>query len=78
LYLQALELRKRLLGEEHPHVATSLNNLAGLYYSQGRYSEAEPLYLQALEIAERSLGANHPNTVTIRNNLQSLRDRLQP
>jgi hypothetical protein len=44
LYLQALELSKRLLGEDHPHVATSLNNLAGLYDSQGRYDQAEPLY----------------------------------
>jgi tetratricopeptide (TPR) repeat protein len=76
LYLQALELRKRLLGTEHPDVALSLNNLAYLYYSQGRYTEAEPLYLQALEIAERQLGANHPNTSTICENLQSLRDRF--
>ena len=72
LYLQALELTKRLLGEEHPHVATSLNNLALLYKSQGRYSEAEPLYLQALEIRERGLGANHPRTVTVRKNLEKL------
>ena len=62
------------MGEDHPNVATSLNNLALLYDSQGRYSEAEPLYLQALEIAQRSLGTNHPNTVTIRENLQILRD----
>jgi tetratricopeptide (TPR) repeat protein len=72
LFLQALELRKRLLGEEHPSVATTLNNLAYLYDSQGRYAQAEPLYLQALEIAERQLGVNHPRTITFRENLQSL------
>jgi tetratricopeptide (TPR) repeat protein len=33
-------------------LATSLNNLAGLYDAQGRYSEAEPLYQQALELSE--------------------------
>ncbi|MBC1281098.1 tetratricopeptide repeat protein, partial [Nostoc sp. UCD121] len=53
-----------------------LNNLALLYNSQGRYSEAEPLYIQALEIAELSLGVNHPNTITFRENLAILRDRL--
>jgi hypothetical protein len=37
LLVEALAMRKRLLGEEHPAVATSLNNLAGLYESQGRY-----------------------------------------
>ncbi|WP_298920319.1 tetratricopeptide repeat protein, partial [uncultured Nostoc sp.] len=46
------------------------------YYSQGRYSEAEPLFIQALDILEPWLGANHPNTVTVRGNLADLRDRL--
>ncbi|MFN6496864.1 MAG: tetratricopeptide repeat protein [Nostoc sp. DedQUE01] len=74
LYKKALSLRQRLLGEEHPSVATSYNNLAALYYSQGRYSEAEPLYEKALEIAELCLGVNHPNTITFRENLKLLRD----
>ncbi len=68
---------KARLGEDHPHVAGSLNNLALLYNSQGRYSEAEPLYLQALELCERVLGVNHPNTVTIGENLQFLRDQQE-
>ena len=63
-------MRKRLLGTEHPDVALSLDNLAGLYYSQGRYAEAQPLYQEALKIAEGQLGVNHPNTITIRENLQ--------
>ncbi|MGB5631903.1 MAG: tetratricopeptide repeat protein [Waterburya sp.] len=50
-------------------MAQSLNNLAELYRSQGRYESAEPLYLQALAIAEATLGENHPNTKTIRDNL---------
>jgi tetratricopeptide (TPR) repeat protein len=73
LLAQALELRKRLLGEDHPDVATSLNNLALLYESQGRYDQAEPLYLQALNICERRLGLDHPHTVTVRKNLEALR-----
>ncbi|PHM07154.1 tetratricopeptide repeat protein, partial [Nostoc sp. 'Peltigera malacea cyanobiont' DB3992] len=28
-------------------MATSLNNLAALYDSQGRYSDTEPLYIEA-------------------------------
>ena len=31
LYKQALEIRKKALGEAHPDYATSLNNLALLY-----------------------------------------------
>lgn len=53
------------LGETHPDYATDLNNLAGLYESQGRYAEAEPLYQQALTIMLNALGAEHPNTQTV-------------
>ncbi|MEK7727705.1 MAG: tetratricopeptide repeat protein [candidate division KSB1 bacterium] len=49
-------------------VATSLNNLALLLQSQGKYAEAEPLFRRALEIFEKSLGTDHPNTQTIRKN----------
>jgi tetratricopeptide (TPR) repeat protein len=40
----------KVLGEEHPDVATSLNNLAVLLKTQGKYDEAEPLYRQSLAI----------------------------
>ncbi len=61
LHKKALELRKKLLGEDHPDVATSLNNLGLLYNNQGRYEEAEPLYLQALELRKKLLGEDHPD-----------------
>ena len=61
------------MGENHLNVALSLNNLAELYFCQGKYSEAEPLYIQAVEIAERVLGENHPDTVKYRNNFEELR-----
>jgi CHAT domain-containing protein len=72
LYRQALDMRKRLLGNEHPDVATSLDNLAFLYWTQGRYSEAEPLYRQALDMNKRLLGNEHPDVATSLNNLAGL------
>jgi tetratricopeptide (TPR) repeat protein len=65
-------MRKKLLGAEHPDVATSLNNLALLYGSQGKYEQAEPLYLQALEMTKKLLGAEHPDVATSLNNLAEL------
>ncbi|NDJ16033.1 tetratricopeptide repeat protein, partial [Myxacorys almedinensis A] len=47
-YAECLRVTQRLYEGDHPTVAMSLNNLASLYDSQGRYSEAEPLYEQAL------------------------------
>ncbi|MDB9387472.1 tetratricopeptide repeat protein, partial [Microcystis aeruginosa] len=74
LYLEALDLKKRLLGDNHPRVALSLNNLAALYESQGRYTEAEPLYLQALDLRKQLLGDNHPHVAICLNNLAALYD----
>ncbi|WP_042713030.1 tetratricopeptide repeat protein, partial [Crocosphaera watsonii] len=67
-----LGLRKKLLGDEHPDVATSFNNLAGLYYSQGRYTEAETLYKDALALIKKLLGDEHPDVATSFNNLAGL------
>ena len=72
LYLNALAMRKQLLGEAHPAVALSLNNLAGLYKSQGRYGEAEPLFLEALAMRKQLLGEAHPAVAASLNNLAGL------
>ena len=66
-------MRKQLLGEAHPDVATSLNDLAHLYNSQGRYGEAEPLYLEALAMYKQLLGEAHPDVAGSLFNLGALR-----
>ena len=42
---------RRVLGDDHPSTLNSVNNLAILYYAQGRYEEAEPL---ARELVDRT------------------------
>ncbi|MFW5764742.1 MAG: tetratricopeptide repeat protein, partial [Coleofasciculus sp.] len=71
-YKQCLSVAKERLGNDHPDVATSLNDLALLYYLQGRYKEAEPLYQQALELRKRLLGNEHPDVATSLYNLANL------
>ncbi|NJL47433.1 MAG: tetratricopeptide repeat protein [Leptolyngbyaceae cyanobacterium SM2_5_2] len=51
---------------------TSRNNLAGLYWEQCRYGEAEPLYRDALTLRQRLLGDDHPAVATSMNNLAGL------
>ncbi|VDK78339.1 unnamed protein product [Anisakis simplex] len=49
---EALHIREECLGESHPAVAATLNNLAVLYGKRGKYKEAELLCRRALEIRE--------------------------
>jgi len=72
LYLKALAIDEKVLGEEHPSTAATYNNLAGLYKSMGEYTKAEPLYLKALAICEKVLGEEHPSTAATYNNLAEL------
>ena len=58
--------------QQQDALANSLNNLAELYESQGRYNDAEPLYLQSLDISKRQLGDDHPFVASSLNNLAVL------
>jgi eukaryotic-like serine/threonine-protein kinase len=71
----ALEIRKRILGEEHPDTLVSMNRLADLYQHQKRYPEAELLMLQTLEIRTRVLGEEDPLTLSSMNGLASVQLR---
>ena len=70
--MECLEITKRLLGQEHPHVATNINNSTSVYYSQGRYSEAELLFVEFLEMKKRLLGQEHPVVSTRISNLPAV------
>ncbi|MFN8950699.1 MAG: tetratricopeptide repeat protein, partial [Aphanizomenon sp.] len=58
--------------KEDIEFALSLNNLARLYYFQGRYNDAEPLFLQSLDILKLQLGNDHPDVAQSLNNLAQL------
>lgn len=72
LFKQALAIREKVLGPEHPDVAKSLTNLGGLYKRQGQYAHAEALYQQALTIAEKTLDPDHPEVAINLANLAEL------
>jgi tetratricopeptide (TPR) repeat protein/CHAT domain-containing protein len=69
---QVLDRTRHLVGNEHPAVATSLNNLATFYKEQGYYDKAEPLYMQALNLRQHLLGNEHPDVALTLNNLGAL------
>ncbi|CAN5899501.1 hypothetical protein BH11MYX2_BH11MYX2_26010 [soil metagenome] len=55
-YEKALALREKLYGPDHLLVSLSLNNLAGVPYTLGKYQEARALHERAKRIREATLG----------------------
>ena len=69
---EALELRRRWLGNEHIDIAASLDRIARSHQLQGHYSDAEPFYQAALAMRKQLLGDEHPDVATSLNNLAVL------
>jgi tetratricopeptide (TPR) repeat protein len=59
---QVLAIHRQVLGEDHPHTATSYNNASVNLMAQGRHAEAVERHRQALAIRRRTLGEDHPST----------------
>ena len=88
LYYEALSIKEKVLGKEHPSYALQLNNIAhllsakvGLYGThvvelslsvKGDYAEAEKLQREGLKISEKVYGKEHPDYALKLNNLAGL------
>ena len=59
-------------GKGHLDTLISMNNLAIVLGSQGKYEQAEEMYRQALRLAETVLGKEHPDTLMSINNLATV------
>jgi hypothetical protein len=66
---EALAIREKVLGPEHPSTAASLNNLGYLLQAMGDYEGTRPYFERALAIFEKVLGPEHPHTAQSLNNL---------
>jgi eukaryotic-like serine/threonine-protein kinase len=67
-YERALEIDRRVLGDDHPRVAMRLNNLALVAQSMGDLKLAETLFRDAIRRDEQAYGDLHPETGTARGN----------
>jgi len=69
---RAMEIRRRVLGPEHPDTLGSMNNLGLVLRNEGHYAEAEKLDRETLDLRRRVLGPEHPDTLMSMNNLGSV------
>jgi tetratricopeptide (TPR) repeat protein len=69
LQKQALGMRRKLLGDEHPETAASLNNLALLFRQEGKWTEAEGAERESLAIQTKLNGRESLPAATALSNL---------
>jgi tetratricopeptide (TPR) repeat protein len=75
---EALELRERALGETHPDVGVTLDNLASLLDDTDRPTEAMQLSRRAVDVFERCYGPNHQDVaIALGNMANRLNDELE-
>ncbi|WP_375771750.1 tetratricopeptide repeat-containing serine/threonine protein kinase [Archangium gephyra] len=68
-YERVLELRKKVLGPEHPKVISAYNNLGVALGALGKYEEARAAYEQALTLRRKTLGPDNPLVANSYSNL---------
>ncbi len=66
------EANKDAVTEVSERLAKSLNNMAALYHTQGKYKMAEDLYDRCLEIKKRIYGEEHPEVALNLHNLAAV------
>jgi serine/threonine protein kinase len=76
MHRAALKLRIQRFGHEHRLVATSLNDLAGILYSNALFEESEALTREALALGTRLGGEGDPDAVMALSRLSVIRNRL--
>jgi len=67
----ALEVRKKILGQEHEETLRSMGMVGSAYSLGGRWKEAEELEVGVMETTKRVLGKEHPDTLSSMANLAS-------
>ena len=64
MHRHTLATREKVLGKEHPSTLMTMNNLALMLDSQGKYPEAESMHKHTLATREKVLRKEHPSILT--------------
>jgi len=60
MHRESLKLAKAVYGQQHPEVASALDNVAIVLYRQGKQAEAEAVEREVLAMRINTLGKDHP------------------
>ncbi|MEO5948472.1 MAG: CHAT domain-containing tetratricopeptide repeat protein, partial [Chitinophagaceae bacterium] len=76
LCIEAMSIRKKILGEAHPDYAGSLNALANIYCKMEQFEKAESLSLEALAIYKKIIGETNTKFATSLISLAFVYDKM--
>jgi tetratricopeptide (TPR) repeat protein len=71
LQVDVMDVRRRVLGGEHPDTLSSMASLAVTYRKQRKLKDAENLQVEVMDVRRRVLGAEHPDILSSMANLAS-------
>ena len=69
MHREVLAARRRVLGDEHLHTLSSMDNLAIALRAAGQHGEAAAMHREVLAARRRVLGDEHPDTLSSMGNL---------
>ena len=72
LHQQALDIRQKSFGNDHPAITQSLDNLAAMYRAQGRLEDAVKMLSKSIAIWEKTMGQDHPAAAQAYHNIGTL------
>jgi eukaryotic-like serine/threonine-protein kinase len=76
MHREALAIRRKLFGDEHPAVAASLDDLACVIGDQGQLTESETMHREALAMRRKLLGEDHAAVAASLNDLALTLNKL--
>jgi tetratricopeptide (TPR) repeat protein len=71
IFGEVLDVKRRVLGNEHPDTLMVRSNLAVCLGHQKKHAEAERIYREVLAMTRRIFGEEHPHTLRCAGNLAS-------
>ncbi|CAF1420608.1 unnamed protein product, partial [Rotaria sordida] len=75
-YEKSHKILEKALPSNHPHLASSYNNIGMVYHNMGNYSKALECYEKSLQILEKALPPNHPSLALSYNNIGAVYNNM--
>ena len=72
-----MKIRERVLGENHPSLATSYNNIGSVYDKKGDYAIALEYYNKSMKICELVFDEENPFRKTVKERIEIVKQKMQ-